>query len=149
MKPKQKEIINLILKKKDIVGILPTGYGKSICYILPFLLKPKNVIVISPLISLMKDQYDKLKSKDIPTLVFNSSFSKLRDTIDGQKKYHAILKGEEKYLMYFSPESFIRNSYLFNELVKLDLVSLIAIDECHCVSSWAEFRSDYKEITYY
>ena len=84
LKPKQKEIINLILKKRDIVGILPTGYGKSICYILPFLLKQKNVIVISPLISLMKDQYDKLRSKDIPTLVFNSSFSKLRDTIESQ-----------------------------------------------------------------
>ena len=146
LKPKQKEIINLILKKRDIVGILPTGYGKSICYILPFLLKPKNVIVISPLISLMKDQYDKLQSKNIPTIVFNSSFSKLRDTIEGQRKYSAILRGEEKYLMYFSPESFIRNSYLFNELVKLNLVSLIAIDECHCVSSWAEFRSDYKEL---
>tara|TARA_B110000037_G_scaffold220390_1_gene288186 strand:- start:1302 stop:3335 length:2034 start_codon:yes stop_codon:yes gene_type:complete len=146
LKPKQKEIINLILKKKDIVGILPTGYGKSICYILPYLLKPKNVIVISPLISLMKDQYDKLKSKNIPTLIFNSSFSKLRDTSAGQSKYSAILKGKKSYLMYFSPESFMKNSFLFNELVKLDLVSLIAIDECHCVSSWAEFRSDYKEL---
>ena len=86
LKPKQKEIINLIMKKKDIMGILPTGYGKSLCYMLPFLIKNKNVLIISPLISLMKDQYDKLKNKNIETIVFNSSFTKLRDTEEGRQK---------------------------------------------------------------
>jgi len=146
LKPKQKEIINLILKKKDIIGILPTGYGKSLCYILPFMIKNKNVIVISPLISLMKDQHDKLKSKNIETIVFNSTFSRLRDTKEGRQKLDDIYNKRKKFLMYFSPESFIRNQFLFEELIKLNLISLVAIDECHCVNSWSEFRSDYKNL---
>lgn len=146
LKPKQKEIINLFLKKQDVIGILPTGYGKSLCYILPFLLKNKNVLVISPLISLMKDQYVKLQKLGIPTLVFNSSHKKLRDTAEGQSKLSGILKGDLKYLMYFSPESFIRNKFLIEELYKKKRISLIAIDESHCVSTWSEFRTDYKEL---
>lgn len=141
LKSKQKEIINLILKKKDIIGILPTGYGKSICYILPYLLKKKNVIVISPLISLMKDQYDKLKEKGISTLVFNSTFNSL-----SSEKRIEILNGKKRYIMYFSPESFKNNLYMFEKLLKSKLISLIAIDECHCVCSWKEFRSDYTEL---
>jgi ATP-dependent DNA helicase RecQ len=126
LKPKQKEIINLILKKKDIIGILPTGYGKSLCYMLPFLIRNKNVIIISPLISLMKDQYDKLKEKNIETIVFNSSFSRLRDTKEGKQRLNDIYNKKKKFLMYFSPESFIRNRFLFEEMIKLDILSLVA-----------------------
>ena len=141
LKSKQKKIINLILKKKDIIGILPTGYGKSICYILPYLLKKKNVIVISPLISLMKDQYDKLKERGISTLVFNSTFNSL-----SSNERLEILNGKKQYIMYFSPESFKNNLFMFEKLLKSKLISLIAVDECHCVSSWREFRSDYTEL---
>ena len=91
-----KEIINNFLLNKDTLGILPTGFGKSVCYILPHLITEKNVIVISPLISLMKDQHDKLKSKNIETIVFNSTFSRLRDTKEGRQKLDDIYNKNKK-----------------------------------------------------
>ena len=79
------------------MGILPTGYGKSLCYMLPFLIKNKNVLIISPLISLMKDQHDKLKDRNIETIVFNSSFTKLRDSEEGRQKLNDIYKKNKKF----------------------------------------------------
>ena len=147
LKPKQKEIINLFLKKDkpDTIGILPTGYGKSLCYIIPHLLKNKNVIVISPLISLMEDQAIKLREKNINTLIFNSNYKPFSKT-EGQTSYSKVLKGEESYIMYFSPESFQSNGFYIRQLIEYNRVSMIAIDECHCVSSWSEFRNDYNKL---
>ena len=147
LKPKQKEIINLFLKKDkpDTIGILPTGYGKSLCYIIPHLLKNKNVIVISPLISLMEDQAIKLREKNINTLIFNSNYKPFSKT-KGQTSYSKVLRGEESHIMYFSPESFQSNGFYVRQLIEYDRISMIAIDECHCVSSWSEFRNDYNKL---
>ena len=145
LKPKQKDIINLILKKKDIIGILPTGYGKSLCYILPYLIR-KECYYNFTINFINERPNDKLKKKNISTLVFNSTFAKIRDMKNGNKLYFDLYNGNKNYLMYFSPESFIRNKFLFEQLIKKDLISLIAIDECHCVNNWSEFRTDYKEL---
>ena len=147
IKPKQKEIINLFLKKEkqDTIAILPTGYGKSLCYIVPFLLKNKNVIVISPLISLMDDQANKLREKNINTLIFNSNNKPFSGT-EGQIEYSNILKGEKSHIIYFSPESFIKNEFYIRSLIEYDRISMIAIDECHCVCTWSDFRKDYNNM---
>ena len=147
LKDKQKEIINSFLRKKDTIGILPTGYGKSICYFLPYLMKNKSVIVISPLISLMEDQNNKLNEKGIKTIIFNSTHGHIMQTIAGQTKYSNILKNNEKYIIYFSPESFIANQYIVKNIIQHNSLSLIAIDECHCISTWSDFRSDYKNLS--
>jgi len=147
IKPKQKEIINLFLKKEkqDTIAILPTGYGKSLCYIVPFLLKNKNVIVISPLISLMDDQANKLREKNINTLIFNSNNKPFSGT-EGQIEYSNILKGEKAHIIYFSPESFIKNEFYIRSLIEYNRISMIAIDECHCVCTWSDFRKDYNNM---
>jgi len=145
LKPKQKEIINLFLKKekRDTLGILPTGYGKSLCYIVPHLLKGKNVIVISPLISLMEDQADKLKNKQINTLVFNSNHKPFKN---GEVKYKDLMSGKTSYIMYFSPESFLSYGFYIKSMIESNVVSMIAIDEVHCVSMWSTFRNDYNNL---
>ena len=147
LKPKQKEIINLFLRKDkpDTIGILPTGYGKSLCYIVPHLMKQKNVIVISPLISLMEDQAEGLRKKNISTLIFNSNHRPFHG-LEGQTKYSKTLKGEISHIMYFSPESFLTNGFYIRSLLEYNRVSMVAIDECHCVSTWSDFRKDYNNL---
>ena len=137
LKDKQKEILRAIAKKKDTIGILPTGYGKSVCYILPHLLYKKNIIVISPLIALMEDQYLKLKEKGINIYTFNST-----KKID----IRPINNGEEIGLLYFSPESFMGYADFIRNLVKKKMVCLFAIDEVHCITSWCDFRDDYNNL---
>lgn len=148
LKPKQKEIINLFLKKekKDTIAILPTGYGKSLCYVVPYLIKKKNVIVISPLISLMEDQANNLTEKGINTLIFNSNNHPFSSYGGRKSRYSDVIKGNESFIMYFSPESFLTNSFNIRSIIEADKVSMIAIDECHCVSIWSEFRKDYNNL---
>ena len=148
LKPKQKEIINLFLKKdkRDTIAILPTGYGKSLCYVVPHLIKKKNVIVISPLISLMEDQAKNLSEKGINTLIFNSNNHPFSSYNGGQPKFSNVLRGVDSYIMYFSPESFLTNSFNIKCMIEYNRVSMIAIDECHCVSIWSEFRTDYTKL---
>ena len=139
-RPMQLDVINSVLGKKDAVVIMPTGGGKSLCYQFPALKFQGLTLVISPLIALMKDQVDSLKANGISAEFINSSLSYI-DIIDIQYK---IYQGEIK-ILYVAPERLTQNS--FKEFLKTLNLSLIAVDEAHCISEWGhEFRPDYRNL---
>ncbi len=137
---KQKEIIEHILSNQHCLVVMPTGMGKSLCYQIPALASGDLTLVISPLIALMKDQVDALCAKKIAATYINSSLSgKQRN-----ERYKAIAKGCFK-LLYITPERF-RKSEFIQCLANRD-ISLLAIDEAHCISQWGhDFRPDYSRI---
>ncbi len=136
----QEKIINSILDGTDTLAIMPTGGGKSICYQVPALYSKGITLVISPLISLMHDQVLNLKENGIEAVYLNSS----QDPNERRLAEEKISSGEIK-LVYVSPEGLL-SGYLGNMLKKLE-VSLVAIDEAHCVSQWGhEFRKDYTRL---
>lgn len=139
LKDKQEQIIKNILEGKDTIGILATGYGKSICYQLPFLITKKTVIVVSPLLSLMEDQLNKLKKLNISVYCLNSN--NYNKNTDKSK----ILEGECG-IVYMSPEYFLKCETFIKTLSQNKLLSLIAIDESHCISTWSDFRPEYKKL---
>ena len=139
LKDKQEEIIKSILDGNDTIGILSTGYGKSICYQLPYLITKKNVIIISPLISLMEDQYNKLKKLNISVYCLNSNNK------NKNEDKNSILEGNHG-IIYMSPEYFYLSEKFIKSLAKKKLISLITIDESHCISTWCDFRPEYKEL---
>ena len=139
-RPLQEEIIDQILEKKDVLALLPTGGGKSICYQLPALVLDGLCIVVSPLIALMKDQVDLLRKKNIPAEMINSSLAKK----DIDRILDNCIYGEIK-LLYISPERI--QSTLFRERFKKMNINFIAIDEAHCISQWGyDFRPSYIKI---
>ena len=139
-RPLQEEIIDQILQKKDVLALLPTGGGKSICYQLPALVLDGLCIVVSPLIALMKDQVDLLRKKNIPAEMINSSLAKK----DIDRILDNCIYGEIK-LLYISPERI--QSTLFRERFKKMNINFIAIDEAHCISQWGyDFRPSYIKI---
>ena len=136
----QEEIIKNILEAKDVLGVLPTGGGKSICYQLPALIMEGITLVISPLISLMKDQVDSLVEDGISASFINSSLS-YEEYMDSIRK----LRSGHVKLLYISPER-LENTFFLDFLKELK-VSFIAIDEAHCISQWGhDFRPSYKLI---
>jgi ATP-dependent DNA helicase RecQ len=137
----QEEIVStLVQKRKHCLVLMPTGGGKSICYQLPALILEGQTIVISPLIALMQDQVDKLKSKNISADFINSSIGKEKRA----SRLKRFISGEIK-ILYVTPERF-RVKDFASQISKAN-ISLLAIDEAHCISSWGhDFRPNYSRI---
>jgi len=142
LKDKQVEVINELLLGNDVIGLLPTGYGKSMCYLIPPLVTKKAIIIISPLISLMDDQKDKLIKMNIPVSALHGN-NKNKD-----KEIFEIIDGKIK-IIYMSPEYLIKGDgiELMDSLVQNKLIGFLAIDEAHCISVWGhDFRPEYMKI---
>jgi len=139
-RPLQQDIIHDVLAGKDVFVLMPTGGGKSLCYQLPALKLPGLTLVISPLIALMKDQVDGLKANGVPAELINSSidFNEIESVKAG------VRNGKVK-ILYISPERLATDSFI--EFLKEINLSLIAIDEAHCISEWGhDFRPDYRNL---
>jgi ATP-dependent DNA helicase RecQ len=140
-RPLQAEIIQSVLDGRDVLALLPTGGGKSVCFQVPALIREGLCIVITPLIALMKDQVEQLRLRDIDAIAIHAGMSKLQIDI----LLNNCIYGPIKFL-YVSPERL--HTELFRERVKQMKVGLIAVDEAHCISQWGyDFRPSYLQIS--
>lgn len=137
-RPLQQEIISDVLSGRDVLALLPTGGGKSLCYQLPAVVLPGLTVVVSPLIALMKDQVDSLLANGIPATFLNSSIN----GAEANKRTAALRSGGYK-ILYLAPERLMMPGTL--AFLKELPLSLLAIDEAHCISEWGhDFRPEYR-----
>jgi ATP-dependent DNA helicase RecQ len=139
-RPLQEAIIRDVLGGHDVFGLLPTGGGKSLCYQLPAVLRGGLTLVVSPLIALMKDQVDGLRTAGVAATFLNSSL----DAHEARARLRGLHQGEYR-LLYIAPERLLLPGFL--ETIKQWQIKLVAIDEAHCISEWGhDFRPEYRQI---
>lgn len=139
-RPGQEPLVDALLQGRDCLGVMPTGAGKSLCYQIPALMRPGVALVVSPLISLMKDQVAALKSAGVPAAYLNSSLTPRQMDLAIERARMGAYR-----IIYVAPERLETSA--FRAFARQSPLSLLAVDEAHCVSQWGQdFRPDYRKI---